>query len=1470
MKKLLLTTVLTMVTLMAMANPIGRTAAMQKAKDFMQGINPQALLQTPATPRKAMGNQSEKPYYIFNAENNQGFVIVSGDDRSEEILGFSDKGHLDVDNLPDGLLFMLDTFESDLQKLDEQGYTNTVDAQAASNSSRKSMSVVRAPIAPLVKTYWTQSSPFVDMMTEDVVGCQRIASAQLLYYWGCDKTLATITGVPTSIQSSGKYEPQTFDMDLILPHYRGGGTEAQRAEVARYISCVRYSLGTGTQSDMVSKGNKFWGITPGAVLHRQNCFPDDFERIVYEELKNGAPVFVGGHCESATPNHYFLVDGYSHDDFFHINWGWAGVCDGYFRLAPLNAYNWSTVANWSQTFEALIGCRGPGMQAESVAQPNDDASLGLITFSFANSSNSIVWDDQTISRSGTLKIRTLLENWSNNFNSEESRTFDLEIAAYDMNNNKVKTLATKQVTLAQATTQAVIWNLSNIDLPDGEYQLVSKSKDATYSGDYHFDYVKGIYSHAKLTVNGNQIAASLVKAMTIDNYEFIGKKTPGYRTAIKFYVTNNSFNKLAWNFSLYKNKISSTVGYAQDCEEFRMQAKGSHEFVMEFEADSNPCTLYLYNKDRGSRGLAEPTYAEIPFDPSSFTASTATNDDLSFTWNLKNSSGGSYSNWGQTWRYTDGTSFTVYKHFSGGKVYGNDIEGTVKITNSSSSKTFEDIITIQIYYERASYNNRYKSANIMVPVKLAPGASTTVDLSEFNYSDGAFNTENALTFRVYDGSYVPDATNPWFYDASWTVTKSVNYWDKDGNLTYTTSVSSNAPSAAAVSYKGMTISSRTTIYPNSNPNCIYYFDTEAQARRLSGYASHNVVVGNQAYTTIKFDETHDAFVPFAFKAANVSYSRKMTNAYSEDSQNQKWSTICLPFEVKSVTVGSDAVMIGDGVEVRKFYGEEFASVYYDAVYKMEANKPYLIRVSEENLNKTMTFAATNVDVVAGEAMADANNYNFVDNSTAAKVEKNKYRYVIDNDGNNFVYTASPSYKPFYAYMTSEVKLTNTLFINDRTPKKAVKSDHRFPAVEFTYNGSTYVVPAWDEVAVSGAAHTRLQALSKIQTGQTAVPARTVTSCGQNVDDEYVFALFEDGTGNITVAGTDKSVSTLTYGEACDLLGILIAEEDRDVKVFDFTPATATSFAVPAVWENDGRTFIMNEIGVGTYYGNSTLTEVTIPTGITIIKDAAFGGCTALNKVTFENAEPVAVEGNPFAGVTKNKCAVYVPSNIVKAYRESNDLWNDFIFAVPVSATKKFVSFCSDVPFTTRQFNGKKWVAPTTIYMYWIDKAKNNSTSITMTATRDFETKVIPAGFGLVMKTTDNGGSGFIFMPPVGASEKSDLIADNNRLKGVTVKTQMADIVNANPDNYYYILTDNSFRRVTTGNLPAGLAYLEMPRSIFNGQAKAVISLEDDVTDGILLINAEESVKGVYDIQGRKVENATKGIYIVNGKKVVVK
>ena len=62
------------------------------------------------------------------------------------------------------------------------------------------------------------------------------------------------------------------------------------------------------------------------------------------------------------------------------------------------------------------------------------------------------------------------------------------------------------------------------------------------------------------------------------------------------------------------------------------------------------------------------------------------------------------------------------------------------------------------------------------------------------------------------------------------------------------------------------------------------------------------------------------------------------------------------------------------------------------------------------------------------------------------------------------------------------------------------------------------------------------------------------------------------------------------------------------------------------------------------------------------------------------------------------------------------------------------------------------------------------------------------------------------------------------------------------------------------------AYLEVPAG--SSSRSFVITFDDDVT-AINGVNAAvRNGAAVYDLQGRRVNNATKGVYIVNGKKVL--
>jgi hypothetical protein len=68
---------------------------------------------------------------------------------------------------------------------------------------------------------------------------------------------------------------------------------------------------------------------------QKNYYTDSqWIQLLKGELDNGRPMVYGGFSDSG--GHAFVCDGYQGDDYFHINWGWGGQSDGYFRLSLLN------------------------------------------------------------------------------------------------------------------------------------------------------------------------------------------------------------------------------------------------------------------------------------------------------------------------------------------------------------------------------------------------------------------------------------------------------------------------------------------------------------------------------------------------------------------------------------------------------------------------------------------------------------------------------------------------------------------------------------------------------------------------------------------------------------------------------------------------------------------------------------------------------------------------------------------------------------------------------------------------------------------------------------------------------------------------------------------------------------------------------------------------------------------------------
>ena len=102
-----------------MAAPVYPSQARQVAQAFLREKGKTVNAIDMPHKGRAMAKQANAVYYVFNNGENDGFVIVSGDDRTEQVLGYSLDGHFDGGNIPENLKWVLDGYERQISHLQE-------------------------------------------------------------------------------------------------------------------------------------------------------------------------------------------------------------------------------------------------------------------------------------------------------------------------------------------------------------------------------------------------------------------------------------------------------------------------------------------------------------------------------------------------------------------------------------------------------------------------------------------------------------------------------------------------------------------------------------------------------------------------------------------------------------------------------------------------------------------------------------------------------------------------------------------------------------------------------------------------------------------------------------------------------------------------------------------------------------------------------------------------------------------------------------------------------------------------------------------------------------------------------------------------------------------------------------------------------------------------------------------------------
>ena len=365
-KTLLLILFATAMVAQLWAAPIDYQQAKARAAAFLKEQGGVALLAGEQAVhrgvRKAGKYVNQAAYYVFNADEANGFVIISGDDRTAPVLGYSSEGTFDATRIPDN-------FRGWLQACEE--FVSRLDASDVALSS----TVEHAAVAPLLTTQWDQGAPYnkacpVYQGEPTLTGCTATALAQVMNYTRWPET--ECSAVPAYTSPSYRIKmPElpatTFDWDAMA--------DASDEEVARLMlyagQCVKsdYTVNSTAGSfTMIPQALKqYFGYDANVrYVLRSNYTIEEWDNLLIDELSAGRPVLYSGFTTSS--GHAFVCDGYDGQGLYHINWGWSGAYDGYYQISVLRpgmggSGGSSTSDGYAMMQGAVVGIQPPTGEA---------------------------------------------------------------------------------------------------------------------------------------------------------------------------------------------------------------------------------------------------------------------------------------------------------------------------------------------------------------------------------------------------------------------------------------------------------------------------------------------------------------------------------------------------------------------------------------------------------------------------------------------------------------------------------------------------------------------------------------------------------------------------------------------------------------------------------------------------------------------------------------------------------------------------------------------------------------------------------------------------------------------------------------------------------------------------------------------------------------------------------------------------
>ncbi len=393
MKKHILTLLALVVACLSMhANPVGQETARRLGQsfaasnfEFSRQSSDLNLVYT------AFSDRGEACYYVFNI-GDTGFVIIAGDDHYRPVIGYSEEGIFEPDDMAPALVDYLEGVR--------QGVMEAAAAPAAQPAVAADWAMLEKTGRMvsrhggredeyLVETKWNQNYPYNYFCPEGAggpgghcyAGCVATAAAQLMRYWShpiqgqgshtyypedhpeygpltanFGETTYDWANMPNSISSSSPIE-QIEAVALLIYH----------AGVSVDMNYRPSSSGAVTGLLCQTMPAYFFYTDQMANLYREEYTHEEYMQLIIKAIDMNWPmVHRGG-------GHAYVLDGYNDNDMVHFNWGWSGSSDGWFNIDEHGyAEGESVIYNY---VPAEIYAATPNMPTDLNVVPSTDGTL---------------------------------------------------------------------------------------------------------------------------------------------------------------------------------------------------------------------------------------------------------------------------------------------------------------------------------------------------------------------------------------------------------------------------------------------------------------------------------------------------------------------------------------------------------------------------------------------------------------------------------------------------------------------------------------------------------------------------------------------------------------------------------------------------------------------------------------------------------------------------------------------------------------------------------------------------------------------------------------------------------------------------------------------------------------------------------------------------------------------------------------